>query len=191
MPTLLNILRPLLHLDQMTVTGRTLGDELDRCPAPFPQNIVRPLDNPLSDNSSIVVLNGNLAPDGCVLKASAMASHLRTHAGPAVVFTSTADLAKRIDDPNLEVTEDSVCVLPKLYLCYLTIPHPLPLSISLFSSHPLTSDPACSSKTSGPSATPACPKRATSPSPKNSRRGGQKTCSASPTAACPAPPPGP
>ncbi len=68
------------------------------------------MSDPLAPNSSIVVLHGNLAPDGCVLKASAMSSALRKHAGPAVVFTSTEDLAKRIDDPSLEVTQDSVYV---------------------------------------------------------------------------------
>ena len=92
----------------MTITGRTLGEELDRCPKSFPQSIVRPLSNPLAANSSIVVLHGNLAPDGCVLKASAMSASLRRHTGPAVVFSSTDDLAKRIDDSNLKVIEDSV-----------------------------------------------------------------------------------
>lgn len=113
-PTLLRQLRPLLHLSELTVTGRTLGDELDRCPRSFPQSIVRPMTDPLALNSSIVVLHGNLAPDGCVLKASAMSPGLRRHPGPAVVFSSTEDLARRVDDPKLEVTWDSVLVLQNI-----------------------------------------------------------------------------
>lgn len=108
MPTLLQALRPLLHLDARTITGETLGEALDKCPSPFAQDIVRPLDNPLYPAASLVVLAGNLAPDGCVLKQSAMASSLRQHSGPAVVFKDADDLMDRIDDPDLPVTADSV-----------------------------------------------------------------------------------
>lgn len=104
----LNELRHLLHLDAMTVTGRTLGEELDRLPAGFPQSIVRPFADPLKPNSALVVLQGNLAPLGCIMKQSAMSPKLRKHTGRAVVFKNMKDLVERIDDPDLDVDETSV-----------------------------------------------------------------------------------
>lgn len=106
----------LLHLDALTITGRTLGAELASFPAAaltFPQTVIRPLADPLYAHSALVVLRGNLAPHGAVLKASAASPALFTHAGRAVVFTSTADLAARIDTPALAatITPDSVLVL--------------------------------------------------------------------------------
>ncbi|KAH7029439.1 dihydroxy-acid dehydratase [Microdochium trichocladiopsis] len=123
MPALLHELRPLLHLEAMTVTGRTLGAELDasiRRSPPIPRDLVdggrhciQPFDTPLFPASSLVVLKGNLCPaGGAVMKASASKDRrLLRHTGPAVVFTSSADLAARIDDPDLPVTPDSVLVL--------------------------------------------------------------------------------
>ncbi|KAI1856824.1 hypothetical protein JX265_011465 [Neoarthrinium moseri] len=117
MPVLLHELRPLLHLEALTVTGRTLGQELDSLnvtPLPFdnPANCIRPKYSPLYPSSSLVVLRGNLAPRGAVMKASASKERkLLSHSGPAVVFTSTSDLAARIDDPELKVTADSILVL--------------------------------------------------------------------------------
>lgn len=98
----------MLHLDARTVTGDTLGEALDKCPKPFAQDIVRPLSEPLYPSASLVVLTGNLAPDGCVLKQSAMAPSLRQHRGKAVVFQNADDLMDRIDDPDLPVTAESV-----------------------------------------------------------------------------------
>lgn len=115
MPALMHTLRPLLHLNAMTITGQTLGQVLDASPFrpfPFSSSIVRPLSDPLHPSSSLVVLTGNLAPGGAVMKASASKyKHLLTHSGPAVVFNNTADSAKRLDDPILNVTKDSVLVL--------------------------------------------------------------------------------
>ncbi|KAK8127643.1 dihydroxy-acid/6-phosphogluconate dehydratase [Apiospora sp. TS-2023a] len=118
MPALLHQLGPLLHLDALTVTGQTLGHELDlvgpvRPLAPeSPVNCIRPFDDPLYPRSSLVVLRGNLAPQGAVAKASASKDRrLLAHSGPAVVFRGTADLARRIDDPGLAATADSVLVL--------------------------------------------------------------------------------
>jgi dihydroxy-acid dehydratase len=92
----------------MTITGRTLGEEMDAYSPSFPQAIVRSISSPLSPNASLVVLKGNLVPQGCILKASAMSSGLKTHRGPACVFKNAEDLIKRIDDPHLDVTESSV-----------------------------------------------------------------------------------
>ncbi|ROV88961.1 hypothetical protein VMCG_10145 [Cytospora schulzeri] len=115
MLALLHTLRPLLNLEAMTITGQTMGELLDSTPFktfPFSQQIIRPLDNPLYPSSSLVVLRGNLAPNGAVIKASASKyRHLLSHRGRAVVFAGPADLAARIDDPELDVDENSVLVL--------------------------------------------------------------------------------
>ncbi len=107
-PIILRSLRSILHLECMTITGRTLGEELDRYPASFKQDIVRPMDDPFGPKCSLVVLHGNLSPNGCVLKQSAMGPNLRRHKGKAVVFKSASDLADRLDDPDLDVDENSV-----------------------------------------------------------------------------------
>lgn len=112
---LLHTLRPLLKLDALTITGQTLGAVLDATPFkpfPFSSQIIRPLSNPLHPSSSLVVLRGNLAPNGAVIKASASKyRHLLSHRGRAVVFAGPADLAARIDDPALGADESSVLVL--------------------------------------------------------------------------------
>ncbi|KAL7801133.1 dihydroxy-acid/6-phosphogluconate dehydratase [Trichoderma afarasin] len=114
-PALFNTLRPLLKLDALTITGETLGEALDAenfRPFPFSTQIIRPLDNPLYPSSSLVVLYGNLAPDGAVIKASASKyRHLLNHRGRAVVFAGPEDLAKRIDDPDLDVDKNCVLIL--------------------------------------------------------------------------------
>jgi dihydroxy-acid dehydratase len=120
MHALLHELKPLLYLEAMTVTGRTLGEELDSTPyKPIPRDsqfhCIQPLNDPVYPSSSLVVLRGNLAPNGAVMKASASKNRaLLKHTGPAVVFKSSADLARRIDDPNLDVTPDSVLVLQNI-----------------------------------------------------------------------------
>ncbi|KAM7198276.1 putative dihydroxy-acid dehydratase [Rhypophila sp. PSN 637] len=121
MVALLHQLRPLLHLDQLTVTGQTLGEELSRAafhplPAGSPANCIRPLDSPLYPASSLIVFTeGNLAPGGAVMKASASRDRrLLHHAGRAVVFAGSADLARRIDDPDLDVDQESVLVLQNI-----------------------------------------------------------------------------
>jgi dihydroxy-acid dehydratase len=114
MLALLQVLRPLLHLSAKTITGQTLGEVLDASQSrlSFAQDIIRPLSNPLHPSSSLAILHGNLAPNGAVIKASASKDRsLLMHTGPAVVFENSADLAQRIDDPNLSVTKDSVLVL--------------------------------------------------------------------------------
>ncbi|KAF2224497.1 dehydratase family-domain-containing protein [Elsinoe ampelina] len=118
MLALLHTLHPLLDLSARTISSCTLGDLLAKTPFkpfPFSLSIIRPLTSPLHPSSSLVVLKGNLAPNGAVLKASASKyRHLLSHSGPAVVFRNTADLAARIDDPDLDVTEASVLVLQNI-----------------------------------------------------------------------------
>ena len=108
---LLREIRPLLHLDCLTVSGRTLGQELDSAAAPFDQDVVRPLQAPIYPAGAMAVLRGNLAPDGALIKQAAADQRLLQHTGPAMVFEDLADLAARIDDPDLDVTADSVLVL--------------------------------------------------------------------------------
>ena len=114
LPTLLRELKPLLHLDAMTVTGRTLGEELDDCGAPFPQGVVRPLSNPIYPQGGIAVLRGNLAPGGAIIKQSAADPKLMKHEGRAVVFENAEDMAKRVDSDALDVNADDILVLKSI-----------------------------------------------------------------------------
>ncbi len=109
--TLLRELKPLLTLDCLTVTGRTLGAEIDAANASFDQDVVKPLTDPIYASGAMAVLRGNLAPAGAVIKKAAADQRLLQHTGPAMVFDSLSDLAARIDDPDLDVTADSILVL--------------------------------------------------------------------------------
>lgn len=111
MAAVLRELRPMLHLDCVTVTGRTLGEEIDALPPAFEQDVVRPLANPIHTGGGIAFLGGNLSGDGAIIKQSACSESLLVHRGRAVVFDSLDDLAKRIDDPDLDVAADDVLVL--------------------------------------------------------------------------------
>jgi dihydroxy-acid dehydratase len=108
---LLRELRPLLHLDALTVTGCTLGEELDRAGPGFPQAVVRPLSHPIYPQGGIAVLRGNLAPGGAIIKQSAADARLMEHEGRAVVFENIEDLVLRIDDEALDVNAEDVLVL--------------------------------------------------------------------------------
>jgi dihydroxy-acid dehydratase len=105
---LLAQLRDLLHLDRMTVAGRTFGEELAGAVV-HDAEVIRPLDRPLATEGGVAVLRGNLAPDGAVIKYVAMDPTLLRHTGPAVVFNGYPDLQARIN--SVAVTPDSVLVL--------------------------------------------------------------------------------
>jgi len=111
MAPILRELEPLLDLGCMTVTGRTLGEEIADLPTAHEQDVVRPISDPIHSGGSIAYLKGNLAGDGAIIKQSACSAELLVHSGRAVVFDSLEDLANRIDDPDLEVTKDDVLVL--------------------------------------------------------------------------------
>ncbi|HEX7052389.1 MAG TPA: IlvD/Edd family dehydratase [Burkholderiales bacterium] len=104
-------LKPLLHLDCLTVAGITLGERLEREPAWVDRAVVKSLDEPLSRQGGLVALFGSLAPGGAILKRSAADEKLFEKEGRAVVFASLDDLAARIDDPALDVTPDDFLVL--------------------------------------------------------------------------------
>jgi dihydroxy-acid dehydratase len=100
----------LLSLDERTVNGRTLGENIVGAEV-FNRDVILPRDKALVKNGSLAVLRGNLAPDGAVIKPAAAEARLWKHVGPAVVFVDYTDMAARIDDPELPVTKDSVIVL--------------------------------------------------------------------------------
>jgi dihydroxy-acid dehydratase len=114
MATLLRELKPLLRLDALTVTGRTLGDEIERAGPGFAQDVVRGTANPIYPQGGIAVLRGNLAPGGAIIKQSAADAGLMEHEGRAVVFENLEDMANRIDGDSLDVTADDVLVLKNI-----------------------------------------------------------------------------
>jgi dihydroxy-acid dehydratase len=112
MGALLRELKPLLHLDCITVTGDTLGERLEDEPATYvDRTIIAARDKPFEPQGGLVALFGNLAPKGAILKRSAADPKLFEHEGVVVVFSSLADLAARIDDPTLEVRAEDILVL--------------------------------------------------------------------------------
>jgi dihydroxy-acid dehydratase len=106
----LSRIREHLFLDCLTVNGRTLGENLKnaRC---YDDEVIRTLNAPLTSVESLAVLRGNLAPGGALIKPSAATRELLVHTGRAVVFDDVADLYARVDDPNLDVDENSVLVM--------------------------------------------------------------------------------
>ncbi len=107
---LMSVMRDLLHLDCVTVNGKTIGENLQGasiCNA----EVIRPREQALNASGGTVVLYGNLAPDGAVIKTSAADPRLLQHTGPALVFKNYADMEERMNRDDLDVTEDSVLVL--------------------------------------------------------------------------------
>ena len=104
-------LKDLLHLDCKTVTGETLGERLASGDGWVDRAVVRSRAEPFSPKGGLVALFGNLAPNGAILKQAAADSKLFEHEGRAVVFTDLEDLARRIDDPNLDVAAEDILVL--------------------------------------------------------------------------------
>ncbi|HEX4012227.1 MAG TPA: IlvD/Edd family dehydratase [Solirubrobacteraceae bacterium] len=109
-PAVLGALAPLLDGDALTVTGRGLGDAFAGARS-LDEAVVGSLQAPFAAQGGIAVVRGTLAPDGAVVKRSAASPDLLRHRGPAVVFEDIDDLSARIDDPDLDVSADSVLVL--------------------------------------------------------------------------------
>ncbi|MCW3473069.1 L-arabinonate dehydratase [Limobrevibacterium gyesilva] len=107
---LMERLGDLLDRSAMTVSGKTLGEGIAGAKV-LNDDVIRPLDSPLKPEGGLSVLRGNLCPDGAVIKHSAADPRLLQHTGPAVVFEDYNDMSRRLDDPDLEVTPDSVLVL--------------------------------------------------------------------------------
>jgi dihydroxy-acid dehydratase len=107
---LMRNMQALLHTDSVTANGRTLGENIADADV-FDADVIRPLDNPLSQQGGLLVLRGTLAPNGAVVKQSAASPELLQHRGRAVTFADRDDLARRIDDPDLDIDEGDVIVL--------------------------------------------------------------------------------
>lgn len=100
----------LLDPGALTISGRPLVDHLDKART-WDHDVISPREEPLQEKAGIAVLRGSLAPGGAIVKPSAATPELLQHRGPAVVFDSIEDFHARIDDPGLEVDEDSVLIL--------------------------------------------------------------------------------
>jgi dihydroxy-acid dehydratase len=99
-----------IHRDAPTVSGLTMGEQIADAVC-YNDEVIRPLDKALTQQGGLMVLKGNLAPDGAVLKPSAASPRLMQHRGRALVFETADELRARIDDPDLDVDADSVLVL--------------------------------------------------------------------------------
>ncbi|APX25900.1 MAG: dihydroxy-acid dehydratase [Rhodobacteraceae bacterium] len=113
LPALLARLGDRIDRSATTIEGRTLGDAMAGAEC-YDDDVIRPMENPvipLSAGRTLVLLRGNLAPDGAIMKTSAADAARLRHSGPALVFEDPGDMARRINAPDLDVTEDTVLVL--------------------------------------------------------------------------------
>lgn len=110
LPAMLNSMRKHLDLDSLTVTGESLGSNISGARV-HDDKVIRPLDSPVCESGALVVLKGNLSPSGCVMKVSAMDSRFLKHSGSALVFDNYAEMKIAMEDPDLDVTADTVIIL--------------------------------------------------------------------------------
>jgi dihydroxy-acid dehydratase len=110
LPAVIKELLPLLNPDALTVTGKTIAENVKDAEC-HNTDVIRPLSDPLYANGSLVVLRGNLAPNGAVLKTSAASANLLQHSGRAVVFNGYEEMLSMVDNDDLDVDENSVLVL--------------------------------------------------------------------------------
>jgi dihydroxy-acid dehydratase len=110
LPALMNALGDRLHRDALTVSGKTVGENIAG-KGSTDQRVIASAEQPIKQQNALRVLRGNIAPAGAIIKPSAASPHLLRHVGRAVVFDSIEDLDARIDDPALDVDADSVLVL--------------------------------------------------------------------------------
>ncbi|MGH9375176.1 MAG: IlvD/Edd family dehydratase [Terriglobia bacterium] len=103
-------LAPLLDLDVLTANGRALGENVANAQC-YNREVIKTTDAPLHPEGGTVILKGNLAPCGAVIKQTAASPHLQKHKGRAVVFECYSDMMERVDDPNMAVDENSILVL--------------------------------------------------------------------------------
>ena len=103
-------IRDHLHLDCLTVSGRTVGENIDGAKV-FNDDVIRPVQNPIYGEGSLAVLKGNIAPSGCVIKPAAMDQKFLKHSGPAIVFDDYPSMKKAVNDETWDITADHVLVL--------------------------------------------------------------------------------
>jgi len=109
-PAVVRALGELIHRDALTVNGKTMGENTAEAPC-WNAEVIHGRENPIREHAGIAILHGNLAPGGALIKPSAATPSLLKHRGRAVVFSDIEDFKKRIDDPALEIDENSVMVL--------------------------------------------------------------------------------
>ena len=109
--SLMKEMEGMLNGNCLTVTGKTISENLKDIDMPYDTNTIRPLDNPIEEQGGIAVLYGNLAPNGAVIKRSAASTHLLNHRGKAKVFEDLTECQKYLLDENSDVTPDTVIVL--------------------------------------------------------------------------------
>lgn len=110
LPAVIKEMKNVLHNNALTVNGKALGANSESAEV-FDRNIVATMEAPFKENSGIAVVRGNLAPNGAVIKPSAATPALMTHRGKAVVFETIEDYHARIEDPDLDIDENSIMVL--------------------------------------------------------------------------------
>jgi dihydroxy-acid dehydratase len=110
MPALLQEIRAHLKLDALTVTGKTLGENIANAEC-LDREIIRSVDRPVAPGAALAVLRGNICPKGAVIKPSAASLKFFTHRGKALVFESNAQMMSEIHQPDLDVDENTVLVL--------------------------------------------------------------------------------
>lgn len=111
LPAVMREILPLLKADAITVTGKSIGENVANSERTVDTDVIRAVGNPLGSGAGTAVLKGNLAPDGAVVKQSAASERLLQHRGKALVFSSIEEYDKAVDDPDLDVDEDTVLVL--------------------------------------------------------------------------------
>jgi dihydroxy-acid dehydratase len=110
-PAVVKELLPSLHGDALTVTDKTLAENVAALPEKQRREVISTAAEPFGTEGGIAVLRGNLTPSGAIIKHTAASPKLLTHRGKAVVFNSIEDMTARINDPDLDVTPESVLVL--------------------------------------------------------------------------------
>ncbi len=109
--SLMKEMESMLNGDCLTVSGKTVAENLQDVDMPYDKKVIRPLDDPIEDKGGIAVLYGNLAPKGAVIKRSAASANLLNHRGPAKVFDNLEECQKYLLNDNSDITPDTVIVL--------------------------------------------------------------------------------
>jgi len=110
LPAMLKEIEQHLDLGCMTVSGKTIGENISHAKT-YDKDVIRSVDNPIFASGALVVLKGNLAPDGCVMKVSALEERFMKHTGPALVFDDYPSMKSAVEDNDIEATADTVLVL--------------------------------------------------------------------------------
>jgi dihydroxy-acid dehydratase len=109
-PVVMQHMKDILHMDALTVMGQSHAENTEGAVS-YNDDVIATMDKPFQENAGIVVLYGNLCPDGAVIKPSAAEKHLMKHRGRAVVFSSLEDFHARVDDDTLDIDENSILVM--------------------------------------------------------------------------------